>query len=67
MEKKRIAEKNGAKIDIYSKDPKDGPHDSIHIKVNTEKKSYEAIAKVDGKKESSSGSCYLTSACMKYF
>ena len=34
-----------------------------------EKAKYEVIpfAKVDGKKETSSGSCYLTTACMKHF
>lgn len=57
---------SGAKIDVYSTDPKNGPHDSIHIKVDAERKTYEAITKIDGKKESSSGGCYLTSACMKY-
>ena len=65
--KKKDSEKNGAKIDIYSGDPKNGPHDSIHIKVDTDNKTYEAVTKINGEKESSSGGCYLTSACMKYF
>ena len=64
---KKDSGKSGAKIDIYSSDPKNGPHDSIHIKVDTDNKTYEAVTKIDGKKESSSGGCYLTSACMKYF
>ena len=57
----------GAKIDVYSPDSRTNPHDSIHIKVDTEKKSFETVTKIDGKKETSSGSCYLTSACMKHF
>ena len=58
---------NGAKIDIYSPSSRANPHDTVHIKVNYENKSYTAITKVDGKKETSSGSCYLTTACMKHF
>ena len=59
--------KSGVKIDIYSTNPQnDVPHDSVHIKINTDEKKYEAITKIDGEKESSSGSCYLTSACMKH-
>ena len=63
---KKDGGKSGAKIDIYSSDPKAGPHDSVHIKVNTDNKTYEAVTKINGEKESSSGSCYLTTACMKY-
>lgn len=57
----------GAKIDIYSPDSRSKPHDTVHVKVNYENKSYSATTKVDGKKETSSGSCYLTSACMQHF
>ncbi len=64
---KKDGGKSGAKIDLYSSDPKIGPHDSIHIKVDTDSKTYEAITKIDGEKESSSGGCYLTTSCMKYF
>lgn len=63
---KKSSGKSGAKIDIYSSDPKAGPHDSVHIKVNTDNKTYEAVTKISGEKESSSGSCFLTTACMKY-
>ena len=71
-EKKEIkvteySNEKGAKIDIYSPDARTKPHDSIHIKVDTENKSFEIVTKFDGKKETSSGSCYLTSACMRYF
>ncbi len=58
--------KSGAKIDIYSSDPQK-KHNSVHIKVNTDNKTYEAITKIDGNKEPSSGGCYLTSACMQHF
>ena len=64
---KKDSGKSGAKIDIYSKDPKAGPHDTIHIKVDTDNKTYETVTKINGEKESSSGGCYLTSACMRYF
>lgn len=64
---KKDSGKSGAKIDIYSSDSKKGPHDSIHLKVDTDNKTYEAVTKINGEKESSSGGCYLTSACMKYF
>ncbi len=61
------SDKKGAKIDVYSPDARTKPHDSIHIKVDTEKKSFETVTKINGQKENSSGSCYLTSACMKHF
>ena len=56
----------GAKIDIYSPSSRTVPHDTAHIKVSEGKK-VEIVTKVDGKKESTSGQCYLTSACMKHF
>lgn len=60
--------KTGAKIDIYSRNPSEGPHDTIHIKVDTDNKTFEVVTKFDGQKEGpNSGGCYLTSACMKYF
>ena len=42
------------------------PHDTAHIKVSEGKK-VEIVTKVNGKKETSSGQCYLTSACMEHF
>ncbi len=57
----------GAKIDIYSPDSKTKPHDTIHIKVDTEQKTYQTVTKIDGEKETSSGGCYLTPACMNHF
>ena len=58
---------SGAKIDIYDKDPSNKDHKSIHIKVDTDNKSYTTVDNVNGSKETSSGSCFLTSACMKHF
>ena len=63
---KKGSGKSGAKIDFYSRDPKKGPHDSVHISVDTDQKTYRAVTKINGKKSSSSGGCYLTTACMKY-
>ena len=40
---------------------------AYRLKVDTDNKTYEAVTKINGEKESSSGGCYLTSACMKYF
>ena len=56
----------GAKIDVYNPSSRAVPHDTAHIKVSDGKK-VEIVTKVDGKKESTSGQCYLTSACMKHF
>ena len=56
----------GAKIDVYSPSSRAVPHDTAHIKVSDGKK-VEIVTKVDSKKESTSGQCYLTSACMKHF
>lgn len=64
---KKDSGKIGAKIDIYSNNPKNGPHDSIHIKVNTENKTYQTVTKINGEKETSTGGCFLTTACMKYY
>ena len=43
---KEYSSGNGAKIDLYSPSAKKDPHDSIHIKVDTEKKSFETITKI---------------------
>ncbi len=56
----------GAKIDFYSPRARDKDHDSIHIKIDTDKKTFETITKIDGKVEKSKGGCYLTTACMKH-
>lgn len=61
------SDKSGAKIDFYDKSPKDPDHKSVHVKVDYDNKSYTTVDNVKGEKETSSGSCYLTSACMKHF
>lgn len=55
-EKKEIkvteySNEKGAKIDIYSPDARTKPHGSIHIKVDTENKSFEIVTKFDGKRK----------------
>lgn len=60
-------DKSGVKIDIYDKDPRDPDHSSVHIKVDYDDKSYTTVDNVNGDKETSSGGCYLTSACMKHY
>ncbi len=54
-------------VNIYGSDPKE-PHDeSIHININYEKGTFTINEKSNGEKTSTDCSCYLTSACMKYF
>ena len=59
--------KNGAKIDFYDKDPRDSNHKSIHVKVDYDNKSFKIVDNVKGEKETTSGNCYLTTACMQHF
>ena len=61
-----FGDKSGVKIDFYDKDPREKDHKSIHLKVDYENKSYTTIDNVNGEKETSSGSCYLTTACMRH-
>lgn len=58
--------KYDTKIDVYTSDPK-GPHESIHIAVDTDSKSAHIIDTTNGGTEHTDVKCYLTSACMKYF
>ena len=57
---------DGVKIDFYDKSPRDKDHKSIHTHINNDG-TYKTEDNVKGSKEKSSGSCYLTSACMNYF
>lgn len=57
---------SGVKIDFYDKSPTDPSHKSIHTHISNDGK-YRTQDNVNGSTEKSSGSCYLTSACMKYF
>lgn len=58
--------KYDTKIDVYTSDPK-GPHDSIHIAVDSSSKSAHIIDTTNGSTEHKNIKCYLTSACMKHF
>lgn len=60
------SEKYDTKIDIYSSDPK-GPHESIHIAVDSDSKSAHIIDTTNGSTKHTDIKCYLTTACMKYF
>lgn len=53
-------------MDFYSKNPGEKGHKSIHTHISKDG-SYTTQDNVNGKKEKSSGSCYLTTACMKHF
>lgn len=57
--------KYDTKIDVYTSDPR-GPHDTIHIAVDSDKKSAHIIDTTNGSTEHTDVKCYLTSACMKY-
>mgnify|MGYP004676561313 FL=1 len=54
------------KIDIYTSDPR-GPHDTIHVAVDSDSKSAHIIDTTDGSTEHSDVKCFLTSACMEHF
>ena len=58
--------KYDTKIDVYTSDPR-GPHESIHIAVDSESKSAHIIDTTNGDTEHTDVKCYLTSACIKHF
>ena len=58
--------KYDTKIDIYTSDPR-GPHESIHIAVDSDSKTAHIIDTTNGSTEHTDVKCYLTSACMRYF
>ena len=60
------SDKYDTKIDVYTSDPK-GPHESIHIAVDSDSKSAHIIDTTSGNTEHTDVKCYLTTACMKYF
>lgn len=60
------SKKYDTKIDIYTSDPR-GPHDTIHIAVDSDTKSAHIIDTTNGKTEHKDVSCYLTTACMKHY
>lgn len=58
--------KYDTKIDVYTSDPK-GPHESIHIAVDSDSKSAHIIDTTNGSTEHTDVGCYLTTACMRHF
>ena len=59
---------NGAKINVYSPDAKTEPHESVHIKIDTETGKGKIIEKPkDGPRQETDTQCYLTTACMQHF
>ena len=60
------SKKYDTKIDVYTDDPK-GPHDSIHIVVDSDTKSAHIIDTTNGSTEHTDVNCYLTTACMKHY
>lgn len=58
--------KYDTKIDVYTSDPK-GPHESIHIAVDSDPKSAHIIDTTNGSTEHTDVGCYLTTACMRHF
>lgn len=59
-------DKSGIKMDFYDKDPSDPDHIAIHTHIDNEG-NYKTEDNVNGTIEKTSGSCYLTTACMKHF
>lgn len=59
---------NNATFSIYDKRPDIPGHKGIHINVNTDNKTFN-IKEHDekGNSSSTSGGCYLTTACMKHY
>lgn len=60
------SKKYDSKIDIYTDNPK-GPHDTIHIAVDTDNKKAHIIDTTNGPTEHTDVKCYLTSACMQHY
>ena len=60
------SDKYDAKIDVYTSDPR-GPHESIHIAVDSDSKSAHIIDTTNGSTEHTDIKCYLTTACMRHF
>ncbi len=54
-------------INIYSKDPQDPEHVSIHINIDPKSGSGNITDTTSGSKETTDTQCYLTTACMRHF
>ena len=66
---KITTDKNGNDHISFYGDEVDKPHDAAHVNINYDKETWSSTTHGPDKSDtnSSSGSCYLTSACMKYF
>lgn len=60
------SERYDGKIDIYTDDPR-GPHETIHIVVDSDEKEGRIIDTTNGETEYTDVKCYLTTACMRYY
>lgn len=54
-------------INIYSDDPQNPDHTSIHINIDTKSGSGNITDTTNGSKEMTDTQCYLTTACMSHF
>ena len=61
-------DKNGKDhVSFYDKDPSDSSHSSIHVNWDSETGKGSIVDTTSGDKESTDISCFLTTACMRYF
>lgn len=56
----------GVKIDFYDKSPREPDHKSVHTHIDYDG-TYKTEDNVNGSNEKSSGSCFLTTACMRHY
>ena len=54
-------------LSFYDKDPSDSSHSSIHVNWDSETGKGSIVDTTSGDKETTDISCFLTTACMKYF
>lgn len=54
-------------VDIYDRNPRDPGHSSIHIDIDTNTGKGSITDTTSGSKETTDTSCYLTTACIRYF
>lgn len=66
---KITTDKNGNDHISFYDGEVDKPHDAAHVNINYDKETWSSTTHGPDKSDtnSSSGGCYLTSACMKYF
>jgi hypothetical protein len=54
-------------ISFYDSDPREEDHKSIHINYDSDSGKGQIVDTTSGEKETTDTSCFLTSACMKFF